>query len=170
MDLSFLKYDFNKEMEKYSFTWRDILFALDSNIINTEEVINYATYILNEDTKDFDIILDLINLDDTMDIRLHLFRLIKSEYEEDQDRIKRKWLYLILKWLYENRFLYQNILQIVEEIYEVFSFPKEITSFVRYLPSESGNLGSIELNRQKLFDNWRTYLKDVEDENIVEII
>lgn len=159
MELFFLNYDFKEEMKEIKYSWQEILFALDNKIITAEDVIEYACYIINDRSEGFDIIMDIVCLDNGDDIYPHLHELIKLEEPQDIKDIKDKWLYLILKWLYENRNDIENVLEIVEEIYELFDFPESISSFVRYLPSEDGDLGSIELNRNRLFRNWDNYLE-----------
>lgn len=98
------------------------------------------------------------------DIYFYLQDLVKSVDAQNIENIKRKWLYLILKWLYEKRNEIENIFEIVEEFYELFDFSESISSFVCYgrcMPS--GDLDSIELNSKRLFKNWNDYLELFEE-------
>lgn len=169
MDLSFLKYDFNKEMLENNYSWNEILFALDNKIITADGVIDYATYVLDGGILGFDIVLDITSLRRDEDIMPYLKELVRLEEIQEISDIKNKWLYLILKWLYEYRYQIVNIFEIVEEIYELFDYPKSIVSFVRYMPSESGDLGSPELNRERLFKNWKNYIDIFEEEYLNNI-
>lgn len=168
MDLFFLKYNLREEMKKNDYSWKEILFALRNKIVTVEDVIEYATYIINENTRGFDIVLEITCLHSDEDIYPYLQQLIMLEDSQDIEDIKNRWLYLILKWLYENRNDIENVLEIVEEIYEIFNYPDSITSFVRYMPSETGNLGSLELNRGRLFKNWANYLELFEAEHLFQ--
>lgn len=168
MDLYFLKYNIRKEMKKNVYTWQEILFALKNKIVTVEDVIEYAIYIINEDTMGFDIVLEITCLQTDEDIYPYLEQLIMLEDSQDITDIKDKWLYLILKWLYENRNDIENVLGIVEEIYEIFDYPEDIVSFVRYMPSEAGDLGSPELNRKRLFKNWENYLETFKKEHLLQ--
>ena len=100
------------------------------------------------------------------DIYPYIQELIKLEDSQDIVNIKDRWLYLILKWLFGKRNDIENVLEIVEEIYELFNYPDSITSFVRYMPSETEDLGSTELNREELFKNWENYLELFEEEHL----
>lgn len=100
------------------------------------------------------------------DVYPYLQQLIMLEDKQDMADIRDKWLYLILKWLFERRNDIENVLEIVEEIYEVFDYPDCIVSFVRYMPSEAGDLGSLKLNRERLFENWAHYLELFEEEHL----
>lgn len=164
MNLFFLKYNFKEEMKNYIFNWQEILFALDNKIIASDDVIEYAIYVLNENIIGFDIVLEITCLNKDENVKPYIYELIKLENKQDVSYIKNKWLYIILKWLYDNKDKIENSLEIVEELYELFDYPKSITSFVRYLPSETGDLGSPELNKAKLFENWKKYLDLVKDE------
>lgn len=166
MDLFFLKYDLREEMKKNIYNWQEILFALNNQIVTVEDVIEYASYIINENIMGFNIVLEMTCLHGDEDIYPYLQQLIMLEDSQNIADIKEKWLYLILKWLYEKRNSIENALEIVEEIYEIFDYPDSITSFVRYMPSEAGNLGSVELNRERLFENWANYLKLFEEEHL----
>lgn len=99
-----------------------------------------------------------------MDIQPIIKELCVMEDKQDGEEIKEKWLYLILKWLYKNRSKYEDPLEIVEELYEEFEYPENMKAFVRYMPSDSGDLGSLELNRERLYKNWKKYLVDFEEE------
>ena len=41
-----------------------------------------------------------------------------------------------------------------------FDYPKDISNFVRYMPISQPNLGSVELNTERLFTNWKSFLED----------
>lgn len=166
MDLFFLKYNLREEMKKNIYNWQEILFALKNKIITVEDVIQYASYIINEDTMGFDIVLEITCLHSDEDIYPYLQQLTMLEDSQDIADIKDRWLYLILKWLYGKRNDIENVIEIVEEIYELFNYPNSITSFVRYMPSETGDLGSLELNRERLFKNWANYLELFEEEHL----
>lgn len=164
MDLFFLKYDINEEMVDNVYSWHEILFALKNNIITSEAVIDYASYILNENIIGFDTVIEIACLNSDEDIYPYLNKLIEIENSQTLSEVKGRWLYLILKWLFKNRYVIENVFEVVEEIYFQFDYPECISSFVRYLPSETGDLGSPELNRERLFKNWANYLELFESE------
>ncbi len=166
MDLCFLKYDFREEIKQNCYSWQKVLFALENKIITVEDVIEYATYILDENTRGFDIVLEITCSNNDEDIYPYLQDLIQLEESQDTASIKNKWLYLILKWLYEKRNEIDNVLQIIEEIYELFDYPDSIISFVGYMPSDAGDLGSPKLNGERLFKNWEQYLTTFEEEHL----
>lgn len=166
MDLFFLNYNFREEMKRNTYSWQEILFALRNKLVTVDDIIEYATFIINEDTLGYDIVSEITFLHSNEDIYPYLQQLILLEDSEEIEDIQDKWLYFILKWLYENRYDVGNVLEIVEEIYELFDYPDSIVSFVRYMPSETGDLGSLELNRERLFKNWGNYLKLYEEEHL----
>ena len=69
-------------------------------------------------------------------------------------------MYVLLKWLYEHKKDYDDPLNVVEIIYDDFSFPDSIASFVRYAPMKEPDLGSVEKNTARLFLHWEHFLKE----------
>ena len=76
------------------------------------------------------------------------------------ETIQEKWAYLVLAWVYEHRNDYSEPLAVVEEVYAYFDYPEKISAFVRYMPSEAADLGSLELNIARLYERWEAYLKE----------
>ena len=50
------------------------------------------------------------------------------------------------------------------EVYSDFGYPPRIAGFVRYMPAEQPDLGSRELNEQRLYENWKRYLDQTSPE------
>ena len=73
----------------------------------------------------------------------------------------KKWLYLILDWIYANLDSFPNPLATVEEVYADFNYPQEIEQFIRYMPaidSYDPSKHTQEENEQRLYQKWREYL------------
>jgi hypothetical protein len=76
----------------------------------------------------------------------------------DEGTARKKWLYVVLKRLYEERDQFPDPLGLVEEIYAAFDYPEEMEDFVRWMPAkqpvadERSGLARIE-------QNWRSYLE-----------
>lgn len=167
MNLFFLKYDFDDEMTNNIYSWQEILFALNNKIITNEDVIQYAIYIISPNITGFDIVLEITGLHSYDDTYPYLCQLISLEDTQDIADIKEKWLYYILKWLYKKRSYIQNVFDVIEELYELFGRPDIMKPFVRYLPSDIGDLGSITLNQERLIRNWDNYLKEFRENHLV---
>jgi len=85
----------------------------------------------------------------------------------DSEESPRKWLYLALAWIYENRDAVTDPLGHVERIYADFEYPEEMSGFVRYMPPDDGydpTRHSLEENEKRLLDRWREYLRKEEEE------
>ncbi len=79
----------------------------------------------------------------------------------DESMIKRKWLFIVLSWLWSHRNEFYEPLAEVENIYADFSFPSEIESFVRYMPVSDGYNSlahTKEENINRLMNHWMGYL------------
>ena len=86
----------------------------------------------------------------------------KTESDTDRQRSKRRWLYLILAWLYENRASVADPLAEVEEIYSDFGYPQEVARFVPYMPPEPDEYwpqpASQEEATERLMRIWGDYV------------
>ncbi|MFK7849030.1 MAG: DUF2247 family protein [Rhodothermales bacterium] len=74
-------------------------------------------------------------------------------------KLYKRWLFLALAWLWENKKSVQDPLEIVELLYADFEYPTEIKGFVRYMPSSSEKTGIRALNQR-----WEDYLKETGQE------
>ncbi|MNR35836.1 hypothetical protein D3C85_1537050 [compost metagenome] len=75
---------------------------------------------------------------------------------------QNKWLFIALKWLFENKDDISDPLGVVELIYEDFDFPLEMENFVRYMPPQDGykpEEHSAQQNIERIFYNWHNYLE-----------
>lgn len=78
-----------------------------------------------------------------------------------EEVIRKIWLYLILRWLFENRERAADPFALVDELYSDFDYPDEIAPFVRYMPPEDGydpSKHSETENYDHMLQQWRDYL------------
>lgn len=111
--------------------------------------------------------LAILNKAETSDAET-LSKILGSEHPVyDDEEVARKWLYIVLSWLFENRSDVGDPLKEVEAVYADFNYPNEIESFVRYMPAQSGydlKMCSLEENYARLTLNWQEYLSKMECE------
>jgi len=149
-----------------SLSWCDIKFGCEYKFIiqnipikKAEDTVLTGIYTTAE--------LDLsFQLPDCCDVVPFLKELCLTSELDDESMIKRKWLFIILSWLWENRNNFNEPLAEVESIYADFSYPSEIESFVRYMPATDGYNSlahTKEKNINRLMSHWVKYL----DRNIL---
>lgn len=162
MELSYVKYCFNDIVNEIPiWSWKEILYATDNNIIKSENVIDYAIKIIDENILGYDFVMELAILNRNEDVSKNLIELTLLEDYESDEEIKSKWLYALLNHIYINKNKYEDALDIVEQIYSDFAYPMEISGFVRYMPmDDGGDLGSCKLNEARLYDKWKKYLEE----------
>ena len=85
-------------------------------------------------------------------------QLAERERETDKENREAVWLYLLLAWLYEQRDLDSDPLQLVEIVYADFDYPEEMAHFVGYMPMVGPDLGSVEANTQRAFSRWKQFV------------
>jgi len=86
-----------------------------------------------------------------------------SECEQKEDlKIKRKWLFIVMSWLWDNRNGFDDPLAEVEIIYADFDYPSEVEGFIKYMPPSDGydpSMHSQIENINHLMSKWKNYLE-----------
>ena len=151
-----LTYDF--VTKRIKLTWKDILYAIEQNLLSTEAAIEHATIELSNNEEFSQQLLDLASLYKGESVYPYLNELAAQESDIDDKIISERWLYLLLDWVFEHKDSYSDPLGIIEQIYADFDYPELITAFVRYMPSDESDLGTLELNEARLYKKWEDYL------------
>jgi hypothetical protein len=140
-------------------SWTDILYGLEHSLVAPEVAVQHADNIIKDarDPQPEEIeIAGLSKADPVLDL---VSILSSREDNKDAEAMRDKWLFLVLAWVYENKDGLTDPLAIAEDVYSDFDYPRSIASFVRYMPMQGPDLGSLDMNTARLFDNWRDYLE-----------
>jgi len=156
-----LPYSYVKEAVKLN--WHDVLFAIETGYLSHLSAIEYAASELEENDSCSQEIIDLVSLspDEAVypqSIHPYIDELASFVSKNIKDKTPSKLMYVLLKWIFEQRDCYCDPLRVVEIIYDDFNFPQEMACFVRYMPMQQPDLGSQELNQKRLFNNWQDFL------------
>ncbi len=136
-------------------TWRDVRFGLDHELLEPQAAQVLAMAELGAFDAPAAALSDLAAAQRDEPTRRLVDALAEAEPERDDEELRRRWLYLVLAWLYENRDRLAEPLAVVEAIYADFGYPEEMESFVRYLPAAPG----ARLGDAALLARWATYLE-----------
>ena len=138
--------------------WSDIAYAINRNILPQDSAIEHAIIKISQ-SKDYNqVLFDLASLFKGESVQPYLNELVRLEKYHDEKSINEKWLYLILAWIFENKDSYVDPLGVVEQVYADFDYPKEVATFVRYMPTEEVPLDTKEMNESRLYKKWEEYL------------
>ena len=145
-------------------SWRDVLWGYKHQMLGWSTPVDLATDRLSAGSNDsLEIELAGLQKSEAHQVGQILQKLAEKEKTTDIDLTKRKWLYLTLSWLFENRANILDPLSHVETIYADFDYPSEIKGFVKYMPATGGynpSQHSKAENEERLFEQWRKYLLD----------
>jgi hypothetical protein len=159
MDLVRLSIPFDFVRPRARFSWRDIQFGLEAQLLDLRAPVDFAIdQLMNEEESDPRLV-ELAALNGEQDYRSYVEPLANATPEESIDKIRAKWLYLVLAWILEHKNEYPDPLGAVEEVYADFGYPESVASFVRYMPSGASDLGSQPRNEARLFENWKSFLE-----------
>jgi hypothetical protein len=144
--------------ERTALNWTEVLFGIENQLIKPSLAIDLA--IQNLESADDSENLAALAAQAADDPVVELVqKLAADEQPTNAEDIQRKWLYLTLAWAYEGRENLSDALGTVETIYADFDYPESIESFIRYMPSDAPDLGSVSLNEERMMQNWEDYLR-----------
>jgi hypothetical protein len=164
--LSPIPYLFVCEHTKLS--WRDALWGYEHQLIGWSTIVDLAMEKLYSGSNDpLEIELASLTKMETYQVGDLLRKIANATPEESSILVQRKWLYLLLAWLFENKASVSDPLEEVETIYANFDYPSEIESFIRYMPVTDDydpSAHTKDENEARLFDKWREYLINAQSE------
>jgi len=156
-------YSFVKD--SVNLNWYDIMFAIDNGFLPHSVAIEHALSQIEYDETYSQDVLDLACILPSEAVYPHsihpyINKLANTVSKQEIEITEQKLLYLVLKWVFEHQANYTEALKIVEIVYADFNYPKEISNFVRYMPMSQPDLGTIELNEERLYANWKIFLEN----------
>jgi len=160
MDLVKLSIPWTFVRKNVHLAWRDILFGIDNELLDPDVPIEMATDQIATSESPSAVLIELAGLGKGERSRDLVKQLATTELDPESSVVHDKWLYLVLAWVYEHRAEYSDPLEVVEKIYADFGYPPRIACFVRYMPTCEPDLGSQELNEQRLYEKWKQYLEE----------
>lgn len=140
-------------------TWRDAVFGLENQLLDPNAVVRLAAERLDLPDPPAALV-DLAVADSGAPVLEDVRQLAEQEDGEDDAASSRRWLYLVLAWLFEHRDELPDPLQSVEVVYAEFDYPEEVAEFVRYMPTDGPDLGDRDKNEARLVSKWERYLEE----------
>jgi hypothetical protein len=142
--------------------WRDILWGYENQLIGWSYIVHIAIDRLVAGSQNaLEIELSCLGKSETHRISELLCILANNESDDTKIFSQKKWLFLVLSWLYSIRDYVADPLAEVENIYSDFGYPTEIEAFVRYMPVTDGydpRQHTIQENKDRLYSKWEQYL------------
>lgn len=160
MDIVRLTIPYAFVRDRTRLSWRGVCFGLQNELLDPEAPRDMAVDQIAEFEEPSSTLLELASVkkgERTMEL---VEQLAVAETPSPEEKIRERWLYLVLAWIYEHRNECSDPLQRVEEVYADFDYPERIASFVRYMPMNGPDLGNREANERRLFERWAQYLDE----------
>lgn len=144
-------------LQQTTLSWKEILYGIQNQLINPAIAIKIAENQIGENICSDNYLIELAALNHNDSVLNYVIKLAETD-TIPIELIEEKWLYLLLYWLFLNSTQYVNPLEIVENIYCEFNYPKQIVKFIRYMPNDDPDLGNKKLNELNLYKKWGEYL------------
>ncbi len=149
-------------LHRSSLNWVDLLWAYQRNLLTWKDLIQVAVTRVRSGSDDsLEVELSSVDKQNVWKVS-ELAQALGEKSRGSNEESKRKWLILCLAWAFENHEKLADPLGEVERIYADFDYPREIDSFVRFMPASDGYLPgehSTQQNHQRLMTMWENYLK-----------
>ncbi|EGD45693.1 Uncharacterized conserved protein UCP015278 [Ruminiclostridium papyrosolvens DSM 2782] len=160
MDGLAISVDYDFVSKQVKLTWKDILYGIEKKYLPPDAAIEHAITEVSCNDDFPQQVMDLVSLhkSESESVYPFLMKLANQVTDENDEIMIEKWLYLLLEWVYKHKNSYSDPLSIVEQLYADFDYPELIATFIRYMPSDEPDLGSLELNEARLYKKWKSYL------------
>lgn len=162
MSLMPIPYSFIREHALLS--WRDALWGYERQLVGWPCIVGVAEDRLCGGSDDpLEIELAGLGKSETQQVGELLRKLVNDEPYETGLSSEKKWLFLVLAWLFENQASLSDPLGEIETVYADFDYPPEIGGFVRYMPVTDDydpSRHSMEENEGRLLSKWEQYLSE----------
>ena len=129
---------FNFVQDRLALTWADIVWGFKNGWLDAASVVEYAVAQLASDDDAAAPVVELAGLtrSEFAEVPFLLEKVVGAAEPESNTDSERKWLYLVLAWVYDRRAELSDPLGVVEQLYADFGYPAELRGFVRYMPPE----------------------------------
>ena len=154
-------------LKNVTLTWREMLWGYEHQWADWSCLNELATLRVGLDCESKPVEVELAGMlkcESAGAIEL-VRKLVDDERPLPEDVLEKKWLYLVLRWLFENRHLVPDVFAIVEELFSDFDYPQEMATFVGFMPPTDGyepSKHSKAENVDRMFNNWQKYLINAE--------
>lgn len=148
--------------EKVNLSWCDIKWGYENNLLTSNTNKKAENSLLTENYTNTELELSFLIPSESNDITPLLMNYVLTLKKMNMRTLVKKWLYVILSWLWANRESFEDPLDEVENIYTDFDCPAEMDSFIKYMPPTDGydpSLYSYAENINRLMKNWESYLQ-----------
>jgi hypothetical protein len=140
-------------------SWNDLKYAYERGIVKSKTVIDFACEAACRDSQSSADLISLANCHPSESISEKLLRIASTE-SKDQPEQEKRWALILACYVGENK-LVEDPLSLVEEIYADFGYPKELAPFVRYMPLNGPDLGSVQANENRMFDALKNFSSSI---------
>jgi hypothetical protein len=153
-------------LQNFNLQWRDVVWGINEGFFTWHDVRTFALHKMSDtQSKTFSVDNEIASLgkNDASQIMDLARDAADCVGPEDVEYERGLWLYLLLKWVFDNPNLFDFPLGAVEEIYSDFGYPESIESFVAFRhPKETWDPAkhSVAGIQAELFRNWATYLEE----------
>ena len=146
-------------------TWMDMVWAYENKILGVQMLRSFAEHSLKEEYSDLIDRIVKMPMEFSENVGSIAKEIANNEGNSDYELIKRKWMYILLKYFYEKRNDLRDPLSYVEQIYADFDYPEEIESFVRYMPPKTADADShfVVRGEGRLYLFWSDYIRSYDE-------
>jgi hypothetical protein len=149
-------------VERTAISMPELRWAFDNGIVGAQAATDIATAMLVAGSTD-PIVIELAGLShEDLPSAKGLLERVPVPHDEEAD-IKRKWVWLILLWVYERHHEESGVFQMLEGLYADLGYPEEMEAFGPYAPAHQ-IVDTPAGTRGALLREWRRVLASGQEE------
>lgn len=139
-------------------SWHDLLYGWDRGLVDADAIIRLAAERVPDADRGPPLELALLLSDQHAAVPDLLRMAAETEPLTAGSAKEQKWMYLLLRALYRAQDQLTEPLAAVEDVYELFDHPEELSGLIYYMPVPPGE----ESGESAIYDRWRRYLQTME--------
>jgi hypothetical protein len=143
-------------IDKTSWSLPELRWAFDNGIIGAQSVVEVAK-LMARDGDDSNLVTRLAAVTHAELPEVSEILLAVPLEDGEVDLIRRKWVWLVLSWLYEHHRDDDDVLAQIDGLYADFGYPQEMVAFGPYAPAYQVK-GDPVLQREAVIREWLRYL------------
>jgi len=146
-------------LKKTDLSLAELRWAFDNGLIGAQSVVDVAAAMVAKG----DDSVHLVHLAGILHSELPEVRgILESIPIEDAELTRRKWVWLVLSWVYERRHNENDVFDTIDSLYADLGYPEEMVPFGPYAPVYQAKGDPTEM-REQVLGEWRRYLERGEE-------
>jgi hypothetical protein len=155
-------YEYVKKL--VSLNWSDMLFAIENNFLAYQTAIDHALEIVQKNINVPEEVLELAGMLKREADSLYVYQLVKKlailQNPDNNSDSMEKFLYVSLRWVYEHKDDYCNLIEVIDILCDDINYPDEVKNLISFMPKQESEKNILYSTYEQMFDGLLRYFEN----------